>query len=151
MRLFLAAAALLLGPLAPTRVDAATFTIPIEVQDVGTVTATIGLDGPSDSASWSLSVPLQLLPITEAGIYRDEGGQADPLLIEFSGLEGGPIVDSDVDAVLLYPTLYYVSLANGSYPAGTIRGDLPEPGTLGMLGSALAGVALLRRRIAARA
>lgn len=151
MRLLFAVAALLLGPLSPTRATAATFVIPIDVENVGTVTATVVLDAPSDSASWSLSVPLELLPITQSGIYRDDVGQADPLLIEFSGLVGGPITDSDVDAVVQYPTLYYVSLANGSYSAGTIRGDLPEPGTLGMLGASLAGLALLRRRIAPRA
>jgi hypothetical protein len=165
MRLFLAVAALVLGLFPPTRVAAVTFVIPMDGLQVvdpatgeggaghptATGVATVLLDPASDSASWSLSLPLELVSFTTAGIYRDLGGQADPLLIEFTGLLGGPLVDTDVDAVLMYPTLYYVQLANAAYPAGAIRGQLPEPGTLGMLGSALGGVALLRRRIAARA
>jgi hypothetical protein len=146
-----AAAALLLGLLPPIRATAATFTIEMVGEAPGPAIATLVLDGPSDSVSWSFSVPLDALPITAAAIYRDTGGQADPLVIELPGLVGGPQVDADVDAVLLYPTLYYVELANNAYPQGAFAGALPEPGTLGMLAVGLASVALLRRRISARA
>jgi hypothetical protein len=151
MRPSFAVAALLLGLLQPIRAAAATFTIDMVGEATGPAVATLVLDGPSDSVSWSFSVPLDALPITAAGIYRDTGGQSDPLVIELSGLVGGPLVDADVDAVLLYPSLYYVELANNAYPQGAFAGDLPEPGTLGLLGAALGGVALLRRRISARA
>ncbi len=161
MRLLPAVPALLLVGLLlhPDRADAATFVIPMDGLQVvdangqtgtghpsATGIATLVLDAATDTASWSFSVPLNLLPITTSGIYRDFGGTTDELVIEFSGLVGTGLVDADIDAVLLYPTLYYVELGNNAYPAGAIRGQLPEPGTLGLLGAALAGLVLLRRR-----
>jgi hypothetical protein len=151
MRPFVAVAVLLLGLLQPIRAAAATFTIEMVGEAPGSATATLVLDAPSDSVTWSFSVSLDALPIIAAGIYRDTGGQSDPLVIELSGLEGGPRVDAAVDAVLLSPRQYYVELANNAYPQGAFAGDLPEPGTLGLLGAALTGIALLRRRISARA
>lgn len=108
--------------------------------------ATLTLDADTDSISWSITASGLTLPLSGAHIHQAPAGVNGPVVINFSAsLVGGPIVDTDVDAVLANPTGFYVNLHNEIRPAGAIRGQLPEPGALGLLALALAGLAGLRR------
>ena len=153
-----AAAALLLSA-APAGAIPVIYNVPLdpvqEVDGIGTPNqgepgasglATLTLDAATDSISWSISVAGLTMPLSGAHIHQAPAGVNGGVVIDFSAaLVGGPIVDADVDAVLANPTGYYVNLHNSVRPGGAIRGQIPEPGTLGLFAAALGGLALLRR------
>lgn len=51
---------------------------------------------------------------------------------------------SDISDILSDPSDFYVNIHNGDFPGGAVRGQLPEPSTLALLGVAV--LAVLRRR-----
>lgn len=60
-----------------------------------------------------------------------------------------PALGPKIEQVFASPTEFYVNLHTsgaGGYPAGAIRGHLPEPGAAGALVAAAAGMLLRRRR-----
>lgn len=63
-----------------------------------------------------------------------------------SGMLMGEVtnVGAQIDTILANPGGFYLNLHSSAFPAGAIRGQLPEPASLGLLG--LGAMALLRRR-----
>ncbi len=153
------AAAALLLPAAPAGAIPVIYNVPLswtqEVDGVGTPNqgepgasglATLTLDAATDSISWSITTSGVTFPLSGAHIHAAPAGVNGAIVVNFSAsLSGGPLVDTDVDAILANPAGYYVNLHNSLRPGGAVRGQLPEPGTLGMFAAALGGLALLRR------
>jgi hypothetical protein len=95
----------------------------------GSGLATLMFDDVANSVTWDITVS-NIAPFTLDHIHFAPAGAAGPVVIDFmSMLVGGPIVDPDVANVLLNPTQYYVNIHNSDFPAGAIRGQLPDEPT----------------------
>ena len=113
----------------------------------GSGTATITLDGATNSISWSITTNNITLPIFLDHIHQGAAGTNGPVVIDFSAtLVGGPIVDPDVAAVLANPSGYYVNVHTTDFQAGAIRGQVPEPGPAQLVGIGVVAIAMMRRR-----
>ena len=112
--------------------------------------ATLSIDDQTLTASWNFSV-YNIEPITAAHIHVGAAGTNGGVVVDFSGqLSGANLSDSDLAAVLLNPSNYYINLHNSVYPSGAIRGQLgspvPVPAALPLLLSGLAMFAWTRKR-----
>lgn len=98
--------------------------------------------------AWNISVANIGLPLTGAHIHFGAKTTTGPVRIDFSAqLTGSGLADADLAGVLADPTGWYVNLHNSSFPAGAIRGQIPEPGTALLLSG---GLVLLAHRFGRR-
>ena len=111
----------------------------------------VTLDPTTNTATWNIQYG-NLDPVTDAHIHVGALGVGGGVVIPFGpgntlGLPNtisGSVVDPDVTAVFNNPSGYYVNIHTSTFGAGAIRGQVPEPASLSLLG--VAGLALLRRR-----
>jgi hypothetical protein len=108
----------------------------------GSGTADLTLDTDTNTIVWAITVA-DIDTVVAAHIHVGAKGTNGPVRIDFSGQLNGSTVDPDVSLVAADPTGWYVNVHTQAFPAGAVRGQVPEPGTLALLG---AGVALLARR-----
>ena len=109
-------------------------------------TALLTLDTSTNQISWTITTG-NLDTVIADHIHQAPAGVNGGVVIDFGGLlAGGPIVDADVSAVVANPTNYYVNVHTNVYGGGAIRGQIPEPGTIGLLGMGLVGLGLASRR-----
>jgi hypothetical protein len=152
--LLAAAAALWLLP-SPARAALFFFSVPLDgAQEVdaggnpnqgdldGSGTADLTLDTDTNTIQWSISVA-DIDTVVAAHIHFGDKGTNGSVRIDFSGMLAGTTVDSDVSLVAADPTAWYVNVHTAAFQAGAIRGQIPEPGTLALIG---AGIALLASR-----
>jgi hypothetical protein len=156
LRAFPALAAAALWLCLPTPVQAFPVTYTVELDGAqeapgpgdpdGSGVAVLNIETSTNSISWNITVQNIELPLTGAHIHVGAPGVPGGVVVDLSAsLVGGPIMDPDVANVVANPTGYYVNLHNSAFPGGAIRGQIPEPATLGLFGLGLAAVALLRR------
>ena len=111
----------------------------------------VTLNGATNTATWELHYG-NLDPVTDSHIHVGAFGVGGGVVIPFGpgntlgtpNTLSGSVVDPDVSAALANPANYYVNIHTSAYLAGAVRGQLPEPGALGLL--AVAGLGILRRR-----
>jgi len=112
----------------------------------GTGTAFLTLDSATNQISWNIVVA-NLDTFTLDHIHQGAAGVNGGVVIDFSAtLIGGPIFDADVANVIANPSGYYVNVHTNTFPGGAIRGQIPEPGTLTLVGVGLIGIGAVRRR-----
>lgn len=121
----------------------------------GEASGTITLNDVTGLISWSLTYSDIAAP--SAMHIHGPGGSAGSPAGVFIGLGvatsggAGTLIDDlvwgtlgDITDILSDPTDFYLNIHNGGFPAGAVRGQLPEPGALAML--ALGGLMVVRRR-----
>ena len=119
---------------------------PGDPDGTGTAKLTINTDTPVPTVSWEFTAQNILMPLTGAHIHSAPFGVAGPIVVDFSGqLTGSGLADSDLSNVVANPAGFYVNLHNADFPAGAIRGQIPAPATLALVGIALTVVARRRR------
>lgn len=139
-----------------------TFAVPLDgAQEVNALgdpdgfgAALLVIDDVALTIAWNIVAKNIALPPTGAHIHNAAAGVNGPVRIDFSGqLAGTGLVDTDLAGVLASPADWYVNVHNAVFPAGAIRGQLaavatpvPEPATLLLFGTGLAGIAAARRR-----
>jgi len=107
--------------------------------------AHLEIDDVTNTISWNITVGNIALPVAAAHIHQGAFGTNGPVRIDFSGqLVGSNLFDADLAGVLANPLNWYVNVHNAPHPGGAVRGQIPAPGTLGLL--ALAGPLVFRRR-----
>ncbi len=116
----------------------------------GLGTATLLIDDVNLTISWTITVA-NIDPVVGAHIHNAAAGSNGPILIDFNGqLTGTGLADSDLAGVLADPSLWYVNVHTGTFPAGAIRGQIgtpvAEPASLALLATAAGLVASRRRR-----
>ena len=85
------------------------------------------------------------IPTWTGAVSTDFG---DPDNIRTGGVLSGTITGlstTTINSVFASPTNFYYNLHNGSFPAGAVRDQLPEPASVGLLATG-AGLLLRRRR-----
>ncbi len=112
----------------------------------GTGTATLMIDDVGLTITWSITVA-NIDTVILDHIHTGAAGVNGPVIVDFGGLlVGGPLADPDLAAVLANPAGHYVNVHTNVFPGGAIRGQVPEPRTLLLLGIGLAGLAAATRR-----
>jgi CHRD domain len=114
----------------------------------------VTLNGATNTATWNIQYGL-IDTVTDAHIHIGAFGVGGGVVIPFGpgntagtpNTISGSVVDPDVSNALANPANYYVNIHTSAFGAGAIRGQLPEPGAVGLL--TLAALPLLRRRRAA--
>ena len=158
---FLAAAfALAASSHAQTRTFNVNLTGPEEVTTQGGdpdgfASGIVTLNADTNTATWNIQYG-NLDPVTDSHIHIGALGVGGGVVIPFGpgntlgtpNTLSGSVVDPDVDAVFANPANYYVNIHTSAFGQGAVRGQVPEPGALGLL--ALAGLGVLRRRRATR-
>jgi hypothetical protein len=115
----------------------------------GIGSALLSIDPEASTIDWHISVENIFLPITGVHIHQAPAGEPGPIVVDFAGqLSGMGLFDVDLPAIAANPSNYYVNVHNKKFPDGAIRGQIPEPATIGLLGLGLAG--LLSRRKSSR-
>ncbi len=110
--------------------------------------ALLSIDPEASTIDWQISVDNIYLPITGAHIHEAPAGEPGPIVVDFAGqLSGMGLVDADLPAIAANPANYYVNVHNKKFPDGAVRGQIPEPATIGLLGLGLAGL-VSRRKLA---
>lgn len=111
----------------------------------GSGLAVLIIDPNTLTIDWNFTVSNILLPLTGAHIHQAPAGVNGAVVVDFNAqLSGSGLFDPDLANVLANPTGFYVNLHNQDYPGGAIRGQIPEPATLSLLG--LGGLLVMRRR-----
>ena len=117
----------------------------------GFASGTVTLNRATNTATWNL-VYGNLDPVSDSHIHIGALGVGGSVVIPFGtgntagtpNTLSGTTTDPDVTAVFDNPAGYYVNIHTSVYPAGAVRGQVPEPAALGLLG--VAALPLLRRR-----
>jgi hypothetical protein len=127
--------------------------VPNQGDQDGSGVATLIIDDSTTphTIAWSISVADIDLPVIGAHIHQAPRTANGPVRIDFEAqLTGSGLADADLAGVLADPTGWYVNIHTRAFPGGAIRGQIPEPGTVLLLGG---GVGLLagRRHRARRA
>lgn len=113
--------------------------------------ALLSIDPEASTIDWQMSVDDICLPITGAHIHQAPAGEAGPIVVDFAAqLSGTGLVDADLPAIAANPANYYVNVHNRNFPDGAIRGQIPEPATISLLGLGLAGLVSRRRLVRRR-
>jgi hypothetical protein len=121
--------------------------IPNQGDPDGSGVANLIIDDVALSISWNISVMDIALPPTGAHIHNGAVDTTGPIRIDFDEqLTGSGLVDPDLAGVLADPTQWYVNIHNADFPAGAIRGQIPEPGTALLLACGVGVLASRRRR-----
>lgn len=121
--------------------------VPNQGDPDGFGTASLAID---DSFSppridWNITVGNIAFPLTGAHIHNAPSTTTGPVRVDFAAqLTGAGLADADLTGVIANPPNWYVNLHNGAFPGGAIRGQIPEPASLSLLG--LGAAALLRRK-----
>jgi hypothetical protein len=123
----------------------------------GTATGTILLDDVSGLISWNFSY-LNIAAPTAMHIHGPAAPAGVPAGI-FIGLGvattggAGTLISSfihgnlaQITQILNSPTTFYVNIHNGSFPAGAVRGQVPEPTPALLLALGRGGLAVWGRR-----
>ena len=109
-------------------------------------TALLTLDSDTNQISWSITT-FNMDPLFLDHIHQAPAGVNGPVVIDFAAsLVGGPIIDADVAAVVANPSGYYVNVHSTVFTGGAIRGQVPEPGTVALVGLGMLGLGVTRRR-----
>jgi hypothetical protein len=112
-------------------------------------TATLMIDDVNLTIDWLFAVSDITLPLSGAHIHVGAFGASGSPVVNFNAqLSGSGLSDPDLAAVLANPPGYYVNLHNADYPGGAIRGQIPEPASLALLGLGAAATLRRRRRMA---
>jgi hypothetical protein len=120
--------------------------VPNQGDPDGTGTATLIIDDSTApfTISWNISVADIDLPVILAHIHEAPATTNGPVRVDFNAqLTGAGLADADLAGVLANPSNYYVNIHTNAFRAGAIRGQIPEPGTVLLLGG---GVGLLACR-----
>lgn len=113
----------------------------------GTGTALLTIDSDALTIDWHITVDDIDLPLTGAHIHEAPAGMPGPIVVDFSAqLTGAGLYDPDLADVLADPSGFYVNVHNEPFPDGAVRGQIPEPATLGLMGLGLVGLRVFRRR-----
>ncbi|WP_119460506.1 CHRD domain-containing protein [Rhodospirillaceae bacterium SYSU D60014] len=118
-------------------------------------TAVLVIDDADLTIDWDLTFGNIVLPLIGAHIHQAPAGVVGPIVVDFMAQPSGSnLSDPDLANVLANPTGFYVNLHNDPFPAGAIRGQLPqppqvipEPAAVGLLGVAMVALAMLGRRV----
>jgi hypothetical protein len=115
----------------------------------GMGTAFLSIETDTLTIDWDISVSNIDFPLTGIHIHVGPAGVEGPIVLDFNNqLSGSGLMDPVLAAVLASPSNYYVNVHNQPFPAGAIRGQIPEPTTISLMALGLAG--LLSRRRALR-
>jgi MYXO-CTERM domain-containing protein len=117
----------------------------------GFATGTVTLNRATNTATWNL-VYGNIDTVTDSHIHIGAFGVGGSVVIPFGpgntagtpNTLSGTTTDPDVTAAFDNPANYYVNIHTSAFPAGAVRGQLPEPAALSLL--AVAALPLLRRR-----
>jgi len=121
--------------------------VPNQGDPDGSGTANLIIDDVALSITWNISVADIELPPIGAHIHNGASNTTGPVRVDFdSQLTGSGLVDADLAGVLADPTQWYVNIHNQDFPAGAIRGQIPEPSTALLLASGVGILASRRRR-----
>jgi CHRD domain/PEP-CTERM motif len=122
----------------------------------GDATGTITMDFNGEIA-WDITYTGLTTPLSAMHIHAGSAGEVNPPLIDLgistSGGAGTLISSILADAatvagIIANPTAFYINIHNTPFPGGAVRdqlGTIPEPGTLALLGAALAALGLRQR------
>jgi hypothetical protein len=125
---------------------------------VGTLTLDDGTGGTTGQAIFNIVFSNVDFPIVGYHIHQQVAGKNGSIVLDFQAAKGAEtfrdgnnfngtvtgLNSATIDSILANPTGYYLNFHNQPFPAGAVREQLPEPGSLALVG--LGGLLLGRRR-----
>jgi hypothetical protein len=138
-----------------------TYIVPLDgAQEVGAAgdpdgfgTATLQIDDSFSPLKVTWTIPFfNISTVADAHIHQAPFGTNGGVVVPFGpgqsppGTLSGMIQDADLTNVIANPYGFYVNVHSSEFPAGAIRGQIPEPTTLLLVGAGLLGFAASSRR-----